>query len=243
MIAPVLAMESTSAASWRDGLSFLESSFDLQEVFTGFEIIDRFSCSDGDQSISRAERAHMVDTHITQLRTTCVLHRLANDREEAMAPMRTTTQTIKHLVLSILKGGNKKTLRKAIKRVFVRKALRGIIRDRMPSSGQRQCNEKLMFNFIDRKMRRDKVAAVSICANLPGNWDDVTAVELFPPPDETDKCACRKSLKRYSDATLSKMPDSFPSSKWQKTRSSLDLFGRLLPHGILYDGFIEFFFS
>jgi len=130
-----------------------------------------------------------------------------------------------------------KTFRKAVLRVFIRKAR--IIRDRQPSTSQRLENERFMQNFIDTKTTKDKVAAAAICGVLPGDWSDTSCVQLFPKENESDARHIKNTSKRFSKAALSCSPTSFPSSKWQKTRQSVDFLGRLTPHAILEDGFVE----
>ena len=145
---------------------------------------------------------------------------------------------VKWFVLSIKKGGLSKVFRKSVLRVFVRKAQGGVMRGRLPSSSQRLENQKLLQNFISNRISRSRNAGAAICALLPGNWQDTTRVELFPNPGETDAQCIRRGASVYRKWALGTCPDSFPSNKWQKVRSSLDFMGLLLPHGLLEDGYL-----
>ena len=233
-------MESTSSACWRDCIDNIWNSFDLDAVKQQFERADCLSGSDGDQSIARAERAISVDSMEPMLRFLCVLHRLGTNREMSFEAVKKSIDMVKWFVLSIRKGGLMKVFRKAVLRVFVRKAQGGVIRDRLPSSSQRLANQKLIENFVDKRKSRSRNAGAAVCALLPGDWQDTTCVELFPNPGETDAQCIRRGARVYRKWALGTCPESFPGNKWQKVRSSLDFMGLLLPHGLLEDGYFEF---
>ena len=168
-----------------------------------------------------------------QLRTLCRLHRFANHRKKSFWAVNDIIGWVKWFVLSL--AGVMKLFRKAILQVFIAKAKKGIQQRRLPSQTQRQSNEAFLRKFVDVRKRKDKVSFATILSMMPGHWEDHKLIELFPPEGMSAARWVHLCARKYRKAALGAAPQSFPSSKWQKTRDTPDFLARLTLHGILLD--------
>ena len=229
-------MDSTSAASWYNCLSFLENFLYLDEVKDGFETIDRLSMSDGDASIERAERTLFIKTAVPQMRICCVMHKICGSRRSCCD----ITAWVKTFLLAIIKVGVFKLFRLACVRVFIRKAARGVCRDSLPSQAQRAKNEEFLRMFTNPRLQSHLVASATLCTIMPGDHSITDRIFVYPKPEESDSKHIRRAAKKFAQVALGQKPEYFPGVKFQKVREPVDFLGRLAIHGILLDGFKEF---
>ena len=110
----------------------------------------------------------------------------------------------------------------------------------LPSSTQRALNEKRLKHFCKTRSRRDVETFVTILSLLPGDWDDTTKVDLYPPENESDSKHTGRVLGWLLKHMVGGCPNSFPSNKWQEALAGPQWAGRMTAHALWPDSFCEF---
>ena len=215
----------------------------LDRVKVRFHNKGRHSTSDGDSSINRAERAHIIDSEESQLRLICVLHKLCNSRVDSNQRSKYMIDILKNVVLSLFGGGMMRFWRRAYVKVFQRKvSAGGVVRDHLPSRHVRERNEELLIEYIDTKSKKDKLTFTAICSTILDDFLLTDRIYLFPLPGESDGKCVRRNIRTMTKNICSVSPKSFPSHKWQKVLDASRWCGKHeCCHGVLLDTMEEFF--
>lgn len=239
VVCPVQAMARTTACVYFDSAAKLEATFNLEDVQSQYNRVQRASCTDGDGAIAKAERARLaVHEREANLRTICVLHKLCANREAVcdLAPL--LCRQIKHVVLSLRFGNHMKTFRSALRTVLLERL--HIERAGRPSPAILRRNMSRLSAFLPDALE-NKTRKLTILALCTGDWSDTQRITVHAKAGESDATIKAKLIGPFAAAICGAGPSSFPSRNFVRCEESLQWVGALeAVHNLFSAAYLKF---